>query len=141
MPKKKNKVTKKHMATTKAIGLVVAVSTVIVAIFSMSIIAILSVKAIDMGISPDFTPLNTLMGGVLALATAYIGFYINMAKAEHIEDKKNEIAKEIRRIEKDGVTPEEEIELENLKSDLEELDKDLEEIKLDNTQIDIKSYL
>ena len=139
MTKKKNKF--KKIATTKMIGLIVAAAVVVVAIYAMVFIAILSDKAIDMGISPDLAPLNTLMGGALALAAAYIGFYINMAKAEHIEDKKNEIAREIRRIEKNGITIDEQLELDCLKGNLEGLNEDLEGIKTDNTQIDIKTFL
>lgn len=131
----------KHMATSKMIGLMVAVAVMIVSIYAMVIIAILANKAIEMGINPDFAPLNTLMGGVLALAAAYIGFYINMAKAEHIADKKNEITLEIKRIEKDGITAEEHEQLEKFKNDLENLNNDLEEIKMDNTHIDIKTFL
>ena len=139
--KKKKKYTKRSMATSKLIGLVIAIAVIIVAIYSMVIIATLSNKAIEIGLSPDFTPLNTLIGGALALAAAYIGFYINMAKAEHIEDKKNQIAREIKRIEKNGITIEEQERLDELRSDLEGLDSDLEEIKMDDSQIDIKTFL
>lgn len=139
--KKKKKYTKRSMATSKLIGLVVAIAVIIVAIYSMIIIATLSSKAIEMGLTPDFTPLNTLIGGALALAAAYIGFYINMAKAEHIEDKKNQIAQEIKRIEKNGITIEEQERLDKLRGDLEGLDSDLEEIKMDDSQIDIKTFL
>lgn len=139
--KKKKKYVKRPMATSKMIGLITATGVVIVIAYAMIIIAILSDKAINIGIAPDFTPLNTLIGGALALAAAYIGFYINMAKAEHIADKKNEIALEIRRIEKNGITPEEQERLEKLKMELEGLDTDLEEIKLDGSHIDIKTFL
>ena len=143
MTKKKNnkKYTKRSMATSKMIGLITAISVVIIVVYAMVIIAKLSNKSIDMGIGPDFTPLNTLIGGALALAAAYIGFYINMAKAEHIADKKNEIAKEIRRIEKNGITLEEQERLAKLKGELENLDCNLDEIKMDDTQIDIRTFL
>lgn len=142
LKKQKNKkYTKRSIATSKLIGLITGIAVVAVVIYAMIVIATLSGKAINMGISPDFTPLNTLIGGALALAAAYIGFYINMAKAEHIADKKNEIAQEIKRIEKDGITVEEQERLAKLKEELESLDSGLEEIKTDNTQIDIKTFL
>jgi hypothetical protein len=137
MPKKK----KKRIETSKRIGLIVAIAVIIVIAYAMIIIAISSIKALETGITPDFTPLNTLVGGALTLTAAYIGFYINMAKAEHIEDKRNAIAKEIKRIEKDGITPEEQERLSKLKENLEGLDNELNEIKSDNTQIDIKTFL
>lgn len=139
--KKHKKRPKRSMATSKLIGLITAISVMIVIIYAMIIIATMSNKAINVGISPDFTPLNTLIGGMLALAAAYIGFYINMAKAEHITDKKNEIAREIKRIERNGITVEEQERLHELKEELEYLDDGLEEIKTDNTQIDIKTFL
>jgi hypothetical protein len=139
--KKNKKYTKRSIPTSKMIGLITAIAVIIIVIYTMTIIATLSNKAIDMGISPDFTPLNTLIGGALALAVAYIGFYINMAKAEHIEDKKNEIAREIKRIEKNGITNEEQEKLMELRCELEGLNGELEEIKMDDTQIDIKSFL
>jgi uncharacterized membrane protein (DUF106 family) len=138
MVKKENK---EHTPTSKIIGLLVAIIVLFVIIYAMGLIAISTFKALEVGLTIDFTPLNTLVGGALALAAAYVGFYINMAKSEHIEDKKNEIMREIRRIEEDGITTEEEIELENLKEDLEELNNDLEEIKEEDSQIDIKTFL
>jgi hypothetical protein len=138
---KKNKKKENSIATSKLIGLMVAISVIIVIVYSMTIIVVLSDKAIEMCLTPDFTPLNTLIGGALALAAAYIGFYINMAKAEHIIDKKKEIAKEIKHIEKNGVTIEEQERLEELKEDLENLNNDLDEINLNDNQIDIKTFL
>ena len=91
--------------------------------------------AIKMGITRDMSALNTLIGGVFTVMTAYIGFYINMAKTEHIEDKKNEIKKEIRRIEKDCITPEESVRLSELKEELYAFGQKLDEIS--NGQGDI----
>ena len=139
--RKTKKYTKRSMATSKLIGLITAVAVIIVVVYAMILIATVSNKAINIGISPDFTPLNTLIGGALALAAAYIGFYINMAKAEHITDKKNDIAREIKRIERNGITPEEQERLHELKEELEGLNCGLEEIRTDNTQVDIKTFL
>lgn len=139
--KSKEKQSKRSIATSKLMGLMVAIVVIIVIIYSMIIIAILSNKAIQMSLPPDFTPLNTLIGGMLALAAAYVGFYINMAKAEHIADKKNEIAQEIKRIEKDGITIDEQKRLEELKDNLENLNNNLEEINSNDNQIDIKTFL
>lgn len=139
--KKKKKITKRSIPASKLMGLVVSIGVSVVILYTMVFIVIISNKAINIGISPDFTPLNTLVAGALALAAAYVGFYINMAKAEHIEDKKNEIAREIKRIEKDGITIDEQQELEKLKGDLEVLDLDLDGIKADNSQIDVKTFL
>ena len=139
--KKIRKPTKRSMATSKVIGVITAMVVISIIVYAMILIATISNKAINIGISPDFTALNTLIGGALALAGAYIGFYINMAKAEHIADKKNDIAREIKRIERNGITVEEQERLHELKEELEGLHCDLEEIKADNSQIDIKTFL
>lgn len=137
----KNKKKNKHMATSKLMGLIVAIAVIAIVIYAMVILPLLAHESIMSGISPDYSPLNTLIGGIIGLATAYICFYINMAKSEHIEDKKKEIALEIKRIEQNGVTVEEEEKLQKFKEELEELHGDLEEIQSEKIDIDIKNFL
>ena len=72
-------------AMSKMIGLIIIFTVFIVIGYSMY----------EMHITRDLTSLQYLICGVLAILGSYIGFYINMAKAEHIEDKKNQIKKEI----------------------------------------------
>ena len=93
--KNRRKCSKRIMAASKLLGFVVVLGAAAVIIYSMLVIPKVAEDAIKMGITPDMSALNTLIGGVFTVMTAYIGFYINMAKTEHIEDKKNEIKKEI----------------------------------------------
>lgn len=131
----RRKYSKRIMAASKLLGFVVVLGAAAVIVYSMFVILKVAEDAIKMGITPDMSALNTLIGGVFTVMTAYIGFYINMAKAEHIEDKKNEIKKEIRRIEKDCITPEESVRLSELKEELYAFGQKLDEIS--NGQGDI----
>lgn len=110
MKRRKEKLNR-FMAMSKLIGLVVmfiSVSIIVYAMYAMHKIN-------------DLSALPTLIGGIFAILASYIGFYINMAKAEHIEDKKNQIKKELELIRRDGITAEErerELELESTLSEL-----------------------
>ena len=108
---------KKFTSMSKLLGFIIIVIVVIVICYSMY----------EMHRSQDLSSLPTLIGGVLAMLGSYIGFYINMAKAEHIEDKKNQITKELELIKNGTIANKEEQlihNLEELKSNLDELDSE-----------------
>lgn len=120
----------RFMATSKFIGVLVAVIVILVVAYVLVFTGYLSYKGLETGVYPDLTPLTTLVGAVLAAGATYIGFYINMSKAEHIEDKKNEIRKEMNLIKSDGIiTDEERIRLDDLYNQLEEISSTLDTIK------------
>lgn len=121
----------KFTAASKLIGVIVFIAMLGIIIYAMIIIPKVAEDAIKAGITPDMGALNTLIGGILGVACAYIGFYINMAKAEHIEDKKNEIKKQIHKIEQDGITQEEMEKLNVLKEELMNLNDKLDNISGD----------
>lgn len=123
MGKKKRKKSSKEKvirftAMSKQIGYIVFVVVIVTILYSMY----------EMHRLGNLDPLQYLIVGALALGASYIGFYINMAKAEHIEDKKNEIKKEILLIKKDGVTPKEAERLEEIQLELEEMNTSLDEL-------------
>lgn len=95
--KKKIKKEKNFTAMSKLIGFFVIFLTCVVVLYSMY----------EMHRTRDLSALPNLIISVLAIVASYIGFYINMAKAEHIEDKKNQIKKELELIRRDGITQEE----------------------------------
>ncbi len=99
MKKKKRKQKKpvRFTAMSKLIGFVIIGIVIIVMAFSMY----------EMHRIQDISSLQYLICGVFAILASYIGFYINMAKAEHIEDKKNQIKKELELIRRDGIAEEE----------------------------------
>ena len=121
--KKQKKNPPRFMAMSKLIGFGVFGLGTIVVMYCMY----------EMHVTGNLDALPTLITGVLAIITSYIGFYINMSKAEHIEDKKNQIKKELELIRRDGVTEEErkrELELEN---ELSFLNSKLDEINTEET--------
>ena len=109
----------KFTAMSKLIGIVIAFLVITVLIFSMY----------EMHRLHDLSSLSQLLIGTFAVLTTYIGFYINMAKAEHIEDKKNQIKKELELIRANGITVEEQEKQEQLQQQLEQMNIDLDIIK------------
>lgn len=123
--RKRKQSTTKFTAMSKLIGFIVIVIVAIVIIYSMY----------EMHRIKDISALQYLICGVLAILASYIGFYINMAKAEHIEDKKNQIKKELELIRCDGVTQEEKEREMKLQHELEIMDSSLDDL---NSEEEIK---
>ena len=121
--KKKRKIIRRRpssrfMAMSKLIGIAVFIFAATVIIYSMY----------EMHRTQDLSALPSLIGGILGIVASYIAFYINMAKAEHIEDKKNQIKKELELIRNSKENTEEKSQEElRLQQELENL-----EIILDN---------
>ena len=109
----------KFTAMSKLIGYIVIAFATIVILYAMY----------EMHRIQDLSSLPQLLIGVLGLLTAYVGFYINMAKAEHIEDKKNQIKKELELIRLDGITTEEKDRQNQLQQELEQMGIELEILK------------
>ena len=123
--KKRQQSSIRFTAMSKLIGFIVIFIVISVIVYSMY----------EMHRIRDISALQYLICGVLAILASYIGFYINMAKAEHIEDKKNQIKKELELIRHDGITQEEkERELE-LQHELEAMNCSLDNL---NTEEEIK---
>lgn len=117
--RKKVKSKKRFMAMSKLIGIVIMTLSIITILYSMY----------EMHVTQNLESLPTLIAGVFGLLAAYVGFYINMAKAEHIEDKKNQIKKELELIRRDGITKEERVRELELENELQILDLDLDNLK------------
>lgn len=124
MKKRRKRKTKKRkpirfMAMSKLIGLFVINVVIIVIGYSMY----------EMHRLENIEMLQYLICGVFAILASYIGFYINMAKAEHIEDKKNQIRKELELIRRDGISEEEKEREIELQQELEKMNSTLEELE------------
>lgn len=109
---------KMFIAVSKLVGIIIGILSTITILYSMFIMAKLK----------DISSLSTLIGGVLGVAATYVGFYISMAKAEHIEDKRNQVKKELHKIEKGGITKEEKVEEKELQKELTGYDKELNNV-------------
>jgi HPt (histidine-containing phosphotransfer) domain-containing protein len=116
---------KRFMAVSKFIGVIIGGLCATIIIYSMVMMAVLK----------DLSSLPTLIGGVLGLGATYVGFYISMAKAEHIEDKKNDIMKEIHKLKKEAAaaTPEVEEKANELEQELDSVYNKLQEIENEET--------
>lgn len=124
MRKRKKRKSKKRkpirfMAMSKLIGLFV--TNVVIIVIGYSMYEMHRLENIEM--------LQYLICGVFAILASYIGFYINMAKAEHIEDKKNQIRKELELIRRDGISEEEKEREIELQQELEKMNSTLEELE------------
>lgn len=111
-------------AMSKMLGVIVIIITIAILIYAMN----------EMHLTGDLSALPTVIIGAFGMITAYISFYINMAKAEHIEDKKNAVKKELEIIRKNGITQEEQERVDELTSELEDMEVKLETL---NTEEEI----
>lgn len=112
-------------AMSKLIGIFVIFIVIVVMIYSMY----------EMHRTKDISSLQYLICGVFAILASYIGFYINMAKTEHIEDKRNQIQKELELIRRDGISEEDKYREEELQQELENMNASLDEL---NAEEEIK---
>ena len=120
---------KRFTAMSKLIGIVIGVLSLVTIGYSMIVMVVLQ----------DLSSLPALLGGILALAATYVGFYISMAKAEHIEDKKNDIKKEIINLKKAGefLSPEQQEKAEELEEGLNSVYNELQEVEDEEVNINI----
>lgn len=87
----------RFMAMSKLIGFVLAFFLVAIIIYSM----------VEMHINHDLSSLTQLIISMFALSGIYVGFYLNMAKVEHVE---YEITKRQEKMKECGITDQEVIE-------------------------------
>lgn len=114
----KQKKTKKFTPMSKLIGFIVIVIALAIIVFTMY----------EMHRIQDISSIQYLIVGGLGLLATYVGFYINMAKAEHLEDKRNQLQKELEMIRKDGITEDEREREQELKTMLEGLNANIQEL-------------
>ena len=89
----------RFMAMSKLIGVIGFCFVLVVTIFSMY----------EMHISQDYSSLPQLIISVFAFASIYAGFYLTMAKAEHLEAERTRRELELQRLRKQKDANEEEI--------------------------------
>lgn len=113
MSRKKNKGSvRRFTAMSKLIGLMAFLFLLIIIIYSL----------IEMHLSQNFESLGQLMISSFAFVTIYTAFYINMAKAEHIENEKARLQKDLERLKKElGEDIDPHVEYDEKKRELEEL--------------------
>lgn len=87
----------RFMAMSKLIGLITFGFVLIVTIYAM----------VEMHISQDYSTLGQLIISAYGFASVYAGFYLLMAKVEHVEEEKTKREKELASLRKRNASPEE----------------------------------
>lgn len=90
----------RFMAMSKLIGLICFLCLFVIIIYSMY----------EMHRTGDLSNLSQLIISAFAFASIYAGFYLNMAKVEHLEAEKSACKKELELMRKSGKCSEEDIE-------------------------------
>lgn len=75
----------KFMAMSKLIGIVCFIFVFIIVVYSL----------IEMHINHEFSVLGQLIISAFAFASIYSGFYLSMAKVEHVEEERSLCKKEL----------------------------------------------
>ena len=89
----------RFMAMSKLLGLIIFGFVLVVTMYSMY----------EMHISQDYSSLPQLIISVFGLASVYAGFYLTMAKAEHLEEEKTKREMELQKLQKQKGVDEEAI--------------------------------
>ena len=82
---------RRFTAMSKMIGVVAFLCLLVIIIYSL----------VEMHRTENFDHLGQLMISSFAFVTIYTGFYLNMAKAEHIAAEKAKLAKELEKLKKE----------------------------------------
>lgn len=100
MKKKKRKYNiSKFMAMSKLIGIIACLFVFIIVIYSMY----------EMHITGDLSNLSQLIISAFSFAGIYTGFYLTMAKAEHIDNERQKLKDELNALKKKAcISPEDE---------------------------------
>ena len=117
--KRKNNI--KFMAMSKLIGLVAFSFVFIITLYSM----------IEMHITQDYNALPQLIISAFSFAGVYAGFYLTMAKVEHIEYEKTKREKELISLKKQQASDEDIL---DKKQEIEELRHKINEIISEGNQ-------
>jgi amino acid permease len=89
----------RFMAMSKLIGIIAFCFVLIVTIYAMY----------EMHISQDYSSLSQLIISAFGFASVYAGFYLTMAKVEHLEVEKTRREMELRKLQKQNDVDEVEI--------------------------------
>lgn len=121
--KRKKKLTKRFLAMSKLIGIFIA----------MALASIITYSMYEMHVQHDLSSLSQLIISVFSIAAAYIGFYLTMAKWEHLESEKTNRQKDLLRLKKELelISKKEQMDeqIENFNKEITELDDKLNEVE------------
>ena len=96
---RKQKEKSRFFAMSKLLCIVIFIVLGIILIYTM----------VEMHQKGDLSALPQLLISIFALASVYVGFYLTMAKIEHIEYERTKRQEQLRRLKRKNNMPEEEI--------------------------------
>lgn len=121
--KRRIKPTPRFMAMSKRIGVFIAIVLIIIVGYAMY----------EMHHQNDLSSLSQLLISTFGIGAVYVGFYLTMAKWEHIETEKTNRQKDLLKLKKQLETynPEEQLseDIENCNKDIEDFDSKLNELE------------
>jgi Tfp pilus assembly protein PilO len=91
----------RFMAMSKLIGLIAFGFVFMITVYSMN----------EMHNTGNYEALPQLIMSAFAFASVYAGFYLTMAKVEHVEEEKTKREKELKTLQKDESATSEEVEM------------------------------
>ena len=113
----------RFMAMSKLIGLVAFAFVFMITIYAMN----------EMHNTGNYDALPQLIISAFGFASVYSGFYLTMAKVEHVEYEKSKREKELATLKK-GKTKDDEEEIQNKKAEIESLRQKMNDILSETTQ-------
>lgn len=93
----KNKLKFRFMAMSKLIGVIAFTFVFMIVLYSM----------VEMHISQIYDALPQLIMSAFGFASVYAGFYLTMAKMEHVEEEKTKREKELKQLQMKNASEEE----------------------------------
>lgn len=112
----------RFMAMSKLIGLIAFAFVFMITVYAMN----------EMHITGNYDSLPQLIISAFGFASIYSGFYLTMAKVEHVEEEKTLREKELAHLKKAKDRDEEEIQ--DKRSEIEQLKQNINEIINQSTQ-------
>lgn len=113
----------RFMAMSKLIGLVAFAFVFMITIYAMN----------EMHNTGNYDALPQLIISAFGFASVYSGFYLTMAKVEHVEDEKSKREKELATLKK-SKTKDDEEEIQAKKAEIESLRQKMNDILSETTQ-------
>lgn len=121
--KRRIKPTQRFMAMSKRIGIFIAIILIIIVVYAMY----------EMHHQNDLNSLPQLLISTFGIGAVYIGFYLTMAKWEHIEAEKTNRQKDLLKLKKEleSYNKEQQLceDIENCNKDIEDFDSKLNELE------------
>lgn len=120
-------ITPRFLAMSKLIGIFIAIVSIIIIIYSMY----------EMHFQNDLSSLSQLIISIFGINATYIGFYLTMAKWEHIEIEKSNREKDLLKLKKKLELYNEQ---EQIQEDTEKINNEINDLDMKQNEIDQENF-